>query len=67
VYGVVVMKTRKESIQGTLSDLVGRFLYYDRKEDLPVESIEDAVKKGEISIADLVSQFESELREDIFG
>jgi hypothetical protein len=56
-------------IQTAVSCLVSDFLYYDRKEDedLPRGEIEDAVSKGEITVAELVSQFDRELRERIFS
>ncbi len=57
-------RTRKELIQEALSNLVSHLLYYDRRDDvsLPCGSVEDAVKKGEVSVSDLVSEFERELR-----
>lgn len=62
-------RTRKELIQAKISDFISDFMYYDRKEDedLPRGEIEDAVNKGEITVAELVSQFERELRERIFS
>lgn len=51
----------------TLSDQVTKFLYYDRKEDseLPVGAIEKAIKSGSISIEEMLSHFESELRKGL--
>ena len=49
----------KAVILGTVEDLVSNFLYYDRKEDedLPIGAIEDAVKRGVVSVEDIVAQF----------
>jgi len=53
------MKTRRELIEDTIQDLVGSFLYYDRKEDedLSVREIENAIAEGEISVDEIVSLF----------
>lgn len=53
------MKTRREYIESTIDDLVGSFLYYDRKEDeeLPRGEIEEAVKAGEITSEEIVKRF----------
>jgi hypothetical protein len=57
-----VTKIRRERILATVSDLVGAFLYYDRKEDedLPRGEIEQAIAAGEITIADIVTHFAAE-------
>lgn len=59
------MKSRKELIQNTITDMISNFLFYDRKEDeyLPRGEIEDAIKNGEITVEEIVSQFENSLRE----
>ncbi len=61
------MKTRREIVKDTISDLVGNFLYYDRGEDeeLPRGEIEEAVEKKEITIQEIVEQFDEELRKGI--
>ena len=53
----------REVIFNTISDLVGNFLYYDRKEDeqLNIGDIEKAIKNKEISVEDIIEQFEVEL------
>lgn len=57
------MSERRQLILDTVSDLVGKFLYYDRKDDeeLSVEDIEEALAAGEITTADIVKHFEAEL------
>lgn len=56
--------TRKQNILLTVNDLVGRLMYYDRKEDdeLPVDAIEQAVANGEISVDEIIEEFSTELR-----
>jgi hypothetical protein len=58
------MKTRRELILGHVEDLVSNFLYYDRKEDedLPRGSIEEAVKVGEITVDEIVAEFDKWVR-----
>ena len=53
-------------ILGTIDDLVGDLLYYDRKgdEELPQNSIEEALQKGEITIDDMVGKFREVLEEN---
>lgn len=57
------MATRKVTIEKTVEDLAGCFLYYDRKgdDDLPIGAIEDAVKRGEITLEEIVGKFRQEL------
>ena len=52
-------KTRRQRIQAAVSDMVGDFLYYDRKEDedLPRGSIEEAVAAGEITKQEIIDAF----------
>ncbi|NIT79526.1 MAG: hypothetical protein GWO44_22195 [Thermoplasmata archaeon] len=59
--------TRAEHIRGTVTDLVAKFLYYDRKEDeeLPVGEIEAAIRCGEISVDEICELFSSGVRENI--
>jgi hypothetical protein len=47
-----------------IDDLVGNFLYYDRKEDeeLPRGAIEEAVGEDSITIEAMVAKFEESLR-----
>jgi hypothetical protein len=53
------VKTRRQCILDTTRDLVADFLHYNRKEDeeLPRGAIEEAVKAGEITKAEIVSAF----------
>jgi hypothetical protein len=50
---------RGEVLKNTITDLVGAFLYYDRKEDedLPVGTIEEMVASGQTSAEDIAHQF----------
>ena len=54
-------------ILDTLDDLVGSFLYYDRKEDeeLPKGAIENAIANKEISIDEIAEFFKARLIEDL--
>ena len=58
---------RTKLIHNTTKDLAVKFLYYNRKEDeeLPVGAIDDAIKSGETSVAEIVSVFEEALRENL--
>ena len=51
----------------SVTDLVSDFLYYHRKEDeeLPVGEIERMIRLGKITVEEIVSAFETELRENI--
>lgn len=53
------MSKRRQRILDTISDLGGKFLYYDRKEDedLGVGAIEEAVKNDEITFQEIVDAF----------
>jgi len=55
--------SRREKILAMTSDLAGRFLYYDRKEDseFPVGSIEEAIDSGEVTLDEIVEVFLTEL------
>lgn len=57
----------KENILNTVSDLVGSFLYYDRKEDedLPRGAIQDALEDGVITIDEIVAEFKRCLNEGL--
>lgn len=61
------MKTRRENIEATIDDLVGSFLYYDRKEDekLLRGEIEAAVKAGEITVDEIVERFRKGVQETV--
>lgn len=52
-----------EIILNTITDLVSKFMYYDRKEDeeLPVDAIENAIRNGEITLDEIVDKFRSEI------
>lgn len=54
---------RKEKILNVIRDNVTDLLYYDREgcEDLPIGHIEKAVKKGEITVDEMVETFKQEL------
>jgi hypothetical protein len=60
----IMSRELKTLVLGTISDLVADFLYYDRKDDeeLPCGVIEGAIADGIITIEEMVSAFEKELR-----
>lgn len=49
----------KHHILCVTADLVGEFVCYDRKgdEDLPADALQDAVKRGVVSVEDITSEF----------
>ena len=55
----------KHHILCVAADLVGEFVYYARRgdEDLPAEALQDAVKRGVVTVEDIVSEFRSGLYE----
>lgn len=57
----------KEAVLGRVQDLVSDLLWYDRKEDeeLPRDAIEQMVKRGELTVEEMVSAFEEALREGV--
>ncbi len=57
---------RLEALIGTMNDLVGKFLYYDRKEDdtLPVGQIEKMIENGEVTKEAIISHFAEELNKE---
>lgn len=59
--------SRRDTILGTVDDLVSDFLYYDRKEDeeLPRGAIDDAVKAGEVTVDEIVEHFRKSLVEGL--
>jgi len=50
---------KREVIMLTISDLVGSFLYYDRKEDeeLGRGEIEKCIESGDITVDEIVNEF----------
>ena len=58
--------SRREHILDVVDDLVGRFMYYNRKEDedLPVGAIEEAIEAGEITVEEIVAKFKTVLLGD---
>ena len=57
----------KQIIMNTIDDAVSNFLYYDRKEDeeLPLGSIEEAIKSGDITYGEIVERFKEQLLKGI--
>lgn len=57
------MKSRRQNILDTASDLMSNFLYYDRKEDedLGRGEIAKALQSGEVTIDELLSIFREAL------
>lgn len=53
------MKDTKAMILDTVSDLVGRFVYYDRKEDenLSREALNQALRDGVVTVDEIVAVF----------
>ena len=56
----------KETILATVKDLVGAFLYYDRKDDeeLSNHALNKAVEDGAITVDECVEQFRKTLTEN---
>lgn len=61
------MVNRRQTILDSVNDLVADFMYYDRKDDyeLPRAAIEEAIKAGEITEAEIVARFAEKLREGL--
>lgn len=57
-------KERRQHIEVAAKDLIGSFMYYDRKEDddLPRGAIEEAIDAGDITIEEILWIFETGLR-----
>jgi len=57
----------KKKVMNIISDLVGAFLYYDRKEceELPVGEIDKLVKANEITIDEMVAEFRKNLENSL--
>jgi hypothetical protein len=53
----------RKTIKNTISDMVADLLYYDRKEDdaLPMDAIDGAIRRGEITVDEIVAQFRDDL------
>lgn len=53
----------KQILEATISDLVSNFLYYGRKEDeeLGMDTLVEAFKKGEITADSVVDSFKKHL------
>lgn len=60
------MSERRQHIINTVTDLVSKFMYYDRKEDedLPRGAIEEAMQNGEITHEEIVEIFSNELEKE---
>jgi hypothetical protein len=58
---------KSKVILDTVRDLVGDFLYYDRKEDeqLPRGAIQQAVRDGDISEDTIIAEFATHLRKGL--
>lgn len=58
-----VGSVREHVLDAVVPDLIGAFLYYDRKEDedLPRGEIEAAVETGALTVDDIVERFRVEL------
>lgn len=56
--------SRRELILASAASAARDFVFYDRKEDeeLPRGSIQDAIAAGEITVRDIVTAFEADLR-----
>lgn len=57
----------RSNILNTVDDLVGSFLYYDRKEDedLPRGAIQQAIENKEISVDEIAAFFKAKLIEGL--
>ena len=57
------MSVDKDRILGAIDDLCADFFYYDRKgdEDLPMDSIEDAIHRGEVTVDHMVDRFRANI------
>lgn len=57
----------RENILNSVADLVSNLFFYDRKDDeiLPKGAIEKAISNGEITLEEIVSQFENSCKRAI--
>ena len=64
VHGAEERKAVRQEILNTLEDLVGSFMYSDRRddEDLPVGAVQRAVEQGAISVEEMIEVFARQLR-----
>lgn len=53
------MSDMKNNILNAVNDMVGDFLYYDRKNDeiLPMHMIETQIELGNITVDDIIDKF----------
>lgn len=61
--------SKRESIINTITDLVSDFLYYDRKDDeeLGRGAVETAIRRGDITIDEIVKVFRGRLEDHMAG
>lgn len=59
----LVGNARKNHILKMMEDVVSDLMYYDRKEDedLPLESIEEAIAAGEVTVEEITAEFKKQL------
>ena len=59
----------KETVMNTINDTVCDLLIYNRKEDeeLPIGEIERMVSEGEVTVEEIVNEFQSVLVKTIKG
>lgn len=59
------MEDKKQKIKNVISDIVSKFVYYDRKEDedLSMNDLDEAVKNGVITVDEMVAEFRTHLEE----
>jgi len=69
IKAMTVPEEIKKLIAVTIDDLVGNFLYYDRKEDEELEQgvIEAAIEDGVVTEDELVEMFRTSLRKGLGG
>lgn len=54
---------KRDDILGLFEDMVGKFLYYDRKESgVGVGVIQEAVRTGELTVEEMIEEFGTRLR-----
>lgn len=54
---------RRRALMATIQDLIGGFLYYDRKEDdtLPLGMIEHMIEFGEVTQGEIIKEFTNQI------
>ena len=62
-----IVSENNKLVLNTIDDLIGAFLWYDRKEDedLPRGVIEEMVASGEITQEEMIARFTSSLKEGL--